>query len=87
MKVLVINSGSSSIKYQLFGMPEGKVICSGLLERIGSDNAVLSYKYLRGEGFQEYKVEKPIADHAQGLEEVAKLLTDKEIGVSIILMR
>ena len=81
MKVLVINSGSSSIKYQLFEMPEGKVICSGLLERIGSDNAVLSYKYLRGEEFLEYKVEHRISNHSEGLEEVAKLLTDKDMGV------
>lgn len=81
MKVLVINSGSSSIKYQLFEMPEGKVVCSGLLERIGMESSVLSYKYLRGEEFLEYKTTHGIADHAQGLKEVAALLTDKEIGV------
>ena len=38
MKVLIINSGSSSIKYQLIQMPEKKVVCSGLVERIGLDN-------------------------------------------------
>ena len=81
MKVLVINSGSSSIKYQLFEMPEGKVVCSGLLERIGMESSVLSYKYLRGEEFLEYKTTHGIADHAQGLKEVAALLTDKEKGV------
>ena len=81
MKVLVINSGSSSIKYQLFKMPEGKVVCSGLLERIGMESSILSYKYLRGDEFLEYKTTHGIADHAQGLKEVAALLTDKEIGV------
>ena len=81
MKVLVINSGSSSIKYQLFDMPEGKVICSGLVERIGMESSILSYKYLRGEEFKEYKTMNGIADHAQGLKEVSDLLTDKEIGV------
>ncbi len=81
MKVLVINSGSSSIKYQLFEMPEGKVICSGLVERIGMESSILSYKYLRGEEFKEYKTTHGIADHAQGLKEVSDLLTDKEIGV------
>ena len=38
MKTLVINTGSSSIKYQLFDMPEGKVISSGLIEQIGEDH-------------------------------------------------
>lgn len=81
MKVLVINSGSSSIKYQLFEMPEGTVICSGLVERIGQESSILSYKYLRGEEFLEYKTTHGIADHAQGLKEVADLLTDKDKGV------
>ena len=38
MNILVINSGSSSIKYQLFQMPEKKVICKGMVERIGIEN-------------------------------------------------
>lgn len=44
MKILVINSGSSSIKFQLFEMPQEKIICTGLVERIGLDNAEIHYK-------------------------------------------
>ena len=44
MNILVINSGSSSIKYQLVQMPEEKIICSGMVERIGLDNAQIHIK-------------------------------------------
>ena len=44
MNILVINSGSSSIKYQLFQMPEKKVICKGMVERIGIENGKIIYK-------------------------------------------
>ncbi len=81
MKILVINSGSSSIKYQLIEMPEGKVLGSGLVERIGQESSILTYKYLRGDVFLEHKTTHGIPDHTAGLEEVAALLTDKELGV------
>ena len=44
MKTLVINTGSSSIKYQLFKMPEGEVISSGLIEQIGEDKGHIKHK-------------------------------------------
>jgi acetate kinase len=44
MNIFVINSGSSSIKYQLISMPDAFTICSGLIERIGSDNASIQHK-------------------------------------------
>ncbi len=77
MKILVINSGSSSIKYQLFAMPEQKVICSGLIERIGLDIGKIHYKY-DGKKIEE---ETPIPNHKVGLEKVVNLLMDKEVGV------
>ena len=43
MNVLVINSGSSSIKYQLFSMPEAKVLAKGLLEKIGEETSALKH--------------------------------------------
>jgi acetate kinase len=43
MNILVINSGSSSIKFQLIQMPSEALICSGLIERIGEKDAILSY--------------------------------------------
>ncbi|MBS9766685.1 MAG: acetate kinase [Flavobacteriaceae bacterium] len=77
MKILVINSGSSSIKYQLFNMPEQKVICSGLIERVGLEMGKIHYKY-DGKKIEE---ETPIPNHKVGLEKVVNLLLDKEVGV------
>ncbi len=77
MKILVINSGSSSIKYQLFKMPKEEVICSGLVERIGLKNAKIHYKSASN------KIDKieNIANHKVGLEKIVTLLLDKKIGV------
>jgi acetate kinase len=81
MNVFVINSGSSSIKYQLIRMPEARTICSGLVDRIGLPGAGINHKtFIAG----EEKVTKravPIPDHEVGLAEVARLLSDPEIGV------
>tara|TARA_R110001583_G_scaffold44818_6_gene141835 strand:+ start:508 stop:1698 length:1191 start_codon:yes stop_codon:yes gene_type:complete len=77
MKVLVINSGSSSIKYQLFNMPEEEVICSGLVERIGLTNPEIHYKS------KDHKIDRVcmVTNHKEGLEKVVKLLLDEESGV------
>lgn len=48
MKILVLNSGSSSIKYQLIDMDTRKPVSSGLVERIGQAEGVITHKYLRG---------------------------------------
>ncbi len=77
MKILVVNSGSSSIKYQLISIPEKKVICKGLVERIGYDNAVIHFKSDK----YSFDMELPILDHQAGLEKVADLLLDSEKGV------
>ena len=44
MNILVINSGSSSVKYQLFDMHDGRVLTSGLVERIGFNDAIVTHK-------------------------------------------
>jgi acetate kinase len=77
MKVLVINSGSSSIKYQLFEMPQQEVLCSGLIERIGLELGKVHYKS------NNHKIEEEveIKDHKSGLERVVDLLLDKKVGV------
>lgn len=81
MNVFVINSGSSSLKYQLIRMPEAVTVCTGLIERIGLKGSVITHKiFLNGDGTSKKK-ELPIPDHATGLKEAARLLTDKEIGV------
>jgi len=81
MNIFVINSGSSSIKYQLFKMPDEKPICTGLVERIGLENSVITYKlFLNGEE-KMIRRQLDLNDHEAGLHEVAQLLTDPEIGV------
>lgn len=82
MNIFVVNSGSSSIKYQLFQMPKEEPICSGLVERIGLENSVITHKLFTEAG--EEKVIRrtlDLPDHEAGLHEVAALLTDAEIGV------
>ena len=81
MYIFVINSGSSSIKYQLFEMPEARVLCSGLVERIGYENAVLTHKIYKGGKEDILTSTEPINDHGKGLSKVEKLLTDAQVGV------
>lgn len=81
MNVFVINSGSSSIKYQLIQMPEAKVICSGLVDRIGLEESVILHKTFQDRTEQVQRDTIKIIDHAAGLQEAARLLTDKTIGV------
>lgn len=81
MNIFVINSGSSSIKYQLFKMPEENPVCSGLVERIGLADAVITHKtFINGEE-KVVKETLQLANHEAGLHEVARLLSDDEIGV------
>ena len=77
MKIVIINSGSSSIKYQLIEMPSKEVICSGMIDRIGLETSNLSYVT------KIDKIEKtmPIANHKIGLEKIANLLMDETVGV------
>ena len=77
MKVLVINSGSSSLKYQLIDMETEGVIAQGLCERIGIDGSKLSHK-AKG---QEVVVEQAMPNHNVAVDLVLKALTDKETGV------
>jgi acetate kinase len=81
MKVFVINSGSSSIKYQLFNMPSDQPACSGLVERIGLEGAVITHKVYRDGEEETVKRNFDIPDHRAGLVEVNKLLTDPALGV------
>lgn len=71
IKVMAVNAGSSSIKYKLFEMPEEKVICSGLVERIGHDDAHFRIKY----GMQKHDDYLPIKDHSVGVELILNALT------------
>ena len=81
MNIFVINSGSSSIKYQLIDMPSEAVVCSGIVERIGQEDAAVIHKTYKEGNEQVKRQVMKIADHAEGLREVAALLTDQRIGV------
>jgi acetate kinase len=77
MKVLVINSGSSSIKYQLFEMPAGKVMAAGAVERIGE--AMASHRHRDGSGVETSTV-MHVADHREGLQRIGTVM--KETGAA-----
>ncbi|OHX65337.1 acetate/propionate family kinase [Flammeovirga pacifica] len=82
MKILVINAGSSSLKYQLFEMDGTQVLCSGIVERIGLENGIITHKTFDKEGnATKTKKELPIPNHNIGLTEVVALLTDADNGV------
>lgn len=82
MKFFVINSGSSSIKYQVIEMKTETVLATGLVERIGEDNGRLKNTFLPGSATaREIVIEQPIADHYSGMMLVINLLTDKEKGI------
>lgn len=74
-KIIAVNAGSSSLKFQLFEMPAEDVIASGIVERIGLDNASFTIKF-NGEKFSTV-VE--ISDHAKAVELVLKALVDHQI--------
>ena len=78
MKILVINAGSSSMKFTLFEMEKQAVLAKGVFERIGAENPNLIYK--KPDGFKFEQVIK-IADHVDALKEICKKLVDPEIGV------
>lgn len=77
MKVLVINSGSSSLKYQLFEMSNSSVLASGLIERIGENLGKITHKM----GDSKLSMEKAIANHSSAIEFMIELLTDNTNGV------
>jgi len=81
MNIFVVNSGSSSIKYQLFRMPVESPVCSGLVERIGLENSIITHKTFADGKEKVIKKTVDLAGHEEGLKEVAALLTDAKIGV------
>lgn len=78
MKVLVINCGSSSLKYQLIDMSNEEALAQGLVERIGINGSILTQKV---EGKDKYIVETPLKDHQDAIELVLKSLVDESHGV------
>lgn len=77
MKILVINAGSSSLKYQLINMETEGVIAKGTCERIGIDGGKLTHKA----NGKEYVIEQNLPDHKAAIALVLNELTDQEAGV------
>ncbi len=77
MKILVINAGSSSLKYQLIDMQDESVIAKGLVERIGIEGSKLTHKY---DG-KEFELTVPMKDHSAAMKHVLDALMDAEHGV------
>jgi acetate kinase len=77
MKIIVLNCGSSSIKYQLFEMPSAEVVAKGLVDKIGLKGASIKHNMVNG---NVLKLEGEILDHQAGIEFVLGILTHKEYG-------
>ena len=78
MKVLVINCGSSSLKYQLIDMNTEESLVSGLVERIGIEGSVLTQKV---EGKDKYIIKEDMKNHKDAIKLVLEALTNKEQAV------
>jgi len=77
MRILVLNSGSSSIKYKLFDMTTGSVMAQGGIERVGLEGAFLKFTDKNGE---KVTLEKEIPDHVDGISFILSILTDAKYG-------
>ncbi len=77
MIVLVVNCGSSSIKYQLYNMPEKKVLAKGLAEKVGEATSLLTHR----KGDEKFEFAEPLANHKVGIEKILACLTDPKTGV------
>ena len=77
MKILVLNCGSSSIKYALYNMDDQSVITSGGIEKIGLPDSFIKYKY-NGEKFQ---IDRPIEEHTAGVQFIFEVLTTGQHAV------
>jgi acetate kinase len=78
VKILVINCGSSSLKYQLIDMNDEKCLAQGLVERIGNEGSALTQKV---EGREKYVIQQDMENHKDAIELVLKTLVDETNGV------
>lgn len=81
MNVLVINAGSSSLKYQLLNMEKETVMATGLVERIGDKTGTITHKKINGSGEEKTVIERPFNDHKEAMHLAVDLITDPEKGV------
>src|SRR5208337_128347 len=80
MKVAVINCGSSSIKYEVFGLPDFLMLATGLIEKIGGCESRLRQRRGKTDGtFDEQVFSKPLADHREGFDLMARVNREHRI--------
>ena len=79
MNVLVINCGSSSLKYQVLDMKTESLMAKGLVERIGLDGSIITHEKVGDE--EKFKLETPMANHTDAIGHVLEAITDKDHGV------
>jgi len=77
VKILVVNCGSSSVKYQFIDMQNEKVLCKGLAERVGIEGSRIVHRV----NADKHVIEKPMKDHEEALKLILEVLLDPEIGV------
>lgn len=78
MLILVINTGSSSLKYQLINMTDESVLAKGLCDRIGIDNSFIKHTKI---GMETVVIDIDLISHKAAMKEVVRVLTDKKAGV------
>jgi len=79
MNVLVINCGSSSLKYQVLDMKTESLMAKGLVERIGLDGSIITHEKVGDE--EKFKLETPMANHTDAIGHVLEAIMDKDHGV------
>lgn len=80
MKVLVINCGSSSLKYQVLDMKNEELLCKGLVERIGIEGSIITHEKT---GMDKFKLETPMKDHKDAIGHVIDAIKDADHGVVV----
>ena len=81
MKILVLNAGSSSLKYSVFEGRALEMISSGLVEKIGDKGESITHKYLKGQVWEKVQLQKDIKNHRDALEVVVSMLMDSNHGI------
>lgn len=78
MKVLVVNSGGSSLKYKLYEMPGERVLARGLVDRVGAERSVLTHEVAVGDGFAKREIADSFPTHLTGIRRMLRELTEAD---------
>ncbi len=80
-RILVLNCGSSSVKYELMDINNSIELAKGLVEKVGMEDAVINHHYLRGRDYFDAKLVKNVPTHREGIRIIVDLLMSEEYGV------